>query len=271
MKTKIHYIYILAVTAMLASCQNELDPFSVSTNKGSFALSLQGPDINVQTQTRATLSATEAANYNIMVYQNSDELWAQKKKYSDLTATDYLLSIGSGYSVFAESCTESEAETANNGFGCKRYAGKSSAFDIRLSSITPVSVDCAAANGGLCVVFDKSFTDTFGRYSVEVTGERSLVFDSTNKATFNTAGQRTGGAVAYFNIPPSSESIDVALQIHARGAQVTSKTVTVKQGKITRFTVYGPNAGTGDNTGAIDIIIGFDDDFGSDDHPIILD
>ena len=272
MKTKIHYIYILVATVLLASCQNEQDPFDVSTNKGSFALSLQGPEINVQTDTRAVLTATEAANYNIMVYQNNDEIWAQKKKYSDLTATDYMLSVGSGYAVFAESCSEADAETVNDGFGCKRFAGTSEAFAITPSQTTPVSVNCTATNGGFCVVFDKSFTDTFGRYSVETTDEnRLLVFNGTNKATFTTEGVRTGGAVAYYNMPPNSESIEVPIQIHARGANTTDKTITVKQGKITRFTVYGPNAGTCDNTGGIDIIIDYDDDYGTDDHPIILD
>ena len=269
MKTKIQ-IMLLAVTALLAGCQNEQDPFSLSSNKGSFALNLQGPDIKVETETRAALSAEAAANYLISVFQNENQIWAQRKKFSDLTATDYMLSIGSGYYVYAESCDEEAAETANDGFGCKRFAGKSDAFAIEASKTTPVSVNCTATNGGLCVVFDKSFTDTFGRYSVETTGDRHLVFDGTNKATFTTEGERTGGAVAYYNMPPSGE-LEVTLEIHARGAQTTEKTVLVKLGKITRFTVYGPNAGTGDNTGGIDIIINYDDDYGNDDQPIVID
>lgn len=271
MKTKLQYIMLLAVTALFASCQSEQDPFNVSANKGSFALNLQGPEITVQTETRAALTVTEAANYNIMVYQNNDEVWAQKKKYSDLTATDYMLSVGSGYAVFAESCSEADAETVNDGFGCKRYGGTSDVFAIEASQTTPVSVNCSATNGGLCVVFDKSFTDTFGRYSVETTDEnRHLVFNADNKATFTTAGVRTGGAVAYYNMPPAGE-LEVPLQIHARGAQVKDKTVLLKLGKITRFTVYGPNAGTGDNTGGIDITIEYDDDYENTDHPVIID
>lgn len=268
MKTK--YIILLAAIALLAGCQNEMDLFDTQSNKGSFALDIQGPGITVQSETRAALTPEQAANYNIMVLQNSDEIWEQKRKYSALTGSDYLLSVGTGYSVYAESCTMEDAETVNDGFGCKRFAGRSDAFAIQASKTTEVSVNCAAANGGLCVVFDKSFTDVFGRYSVELTGERNLVFDGNNKATFNASGERTGGVVAYFNMPPSGE-LNIDLEVHARGAQVTPKTVLVKQGKITRFTVYGPNGGTGDNTGTIDIEIGYDDDYDNEDYPIIID
>lgn len=271
MKTKIQYTILLAATALLAGCQNEMDPFNAQSNKGSFALNIQGPDIEVQAETRAALTPDEAANYNIMVYQNSDELWELKKKYSTLTGSDYMLSVGTGYAVYAESCSEEDAETVNDGFGCKRFAGRSDAFAIEASKETPVSVNCTPTNGGLCVVFDKSFTDTFGgRYYVETTGDRHLVFDASNQATFDADKVRTGGAVAYFSMLPAEE-LDVDLEIHARGAQVTNKTVTVKLGKITRFTVYGPNAGTGDNTGGIDIEIIYDDDYDTDDHPILVD
>lgn len=270
MKTKIQYMILLAVIVLLAGCQNEMDPFNAQSNKGSFALNIQGPDIDVQTETRAALSATEAANYNIMVNQNGDELWEQKKKYSALTGSDFMLSVGTGYDVYVESCSEEDAETVNKGFGCKRFAGRSDAFAIEASQVTPVSVNCTPTNGGLCVVFDKSFTDTFGRYSVEIPGDRHLVFDASNQATFDANKVRTGGAVAYFSILPAEE-LEVALEVHARGAQVTNKTVTVKLGKITRFTVYGPNAGTGDNTGGIDIEINYDDDYDIDDYPILVD
>lgn len=271
MKTKIQYTILLAVTVLLASCQSEQDPFVRSSQKGSFALNLNAGEIVVNPETRAALTATEAANYNIMVNQNNDELWDQKKKYSDLTGSDYILGVGSGYTVYAESCTEGDAETVNNGFGCKRFAGKSASFAIEPSKVTEVSVDCEPTNGGLCVYFDNSFTSTFGRYSVETTDEnRHLVFNGDNKATFDTNGNRTGGAVAYYNMPSGGVSLDVPLEIHARGAQIVSKTVTITRGQITRLKVYGP-AGSGDNTGTIDIDIDIDDDFGTIDNPVIID
>lgn len=276
MKTKIQYIMLLAVTALLAGCNNEQDPFNVSSNKGSFALNLNNGKIVVNSGTRAdaeprTLSATEAANYNIMVYQNSIELWGQKKKYSALTDADCILSVGSGYAVYAESCSETEAET---GFGAPRYTGKSESFEIKASQTTPVSVTCTPANGGLCVVFDKSFTDVFGKYSVVTKDSRELVFNSENMATFTKVGtkdKRMGGAVAYYNVDPFSEEKTVQLEIHAKGAITITKDVLVKKGKVTRFTVNGPGAGTGNNTGTIDIEIDIDDDFGIDDNPINLD
>ena len=142
MKAKIQYIILLAVTVLLAGCNNEQDPFNVSSNKGSFALNLNNGVIVVNAETRAeprTLSASEVADYNLMVYQNSIELWNQKQKYKDLSSYN-MLSVGSGYSVYAESCTEAEAETD---FGCPRYAGKSESFEIEANKTTPVSVTVA--------------------------------------------------------------------------------------------------------------------------------
>lgn len=276
MKTKIQYIILLAVTVLLAGCNNEQDPFNVSSNKGSFALNLNNGEIVVNSGTRAdaeprTLSATEAANYNIMVYQNSIELWGQKKKYSALTDADCILSVGSGYAVYAESCSEAEAET---GFGFPRYEGRSESFEIQASQTTPVSVTCTPANGGLCVVFDKSLTDVFGKYWVETKDSRELVFNSENMATVTKVGtnvKRTGGAVAYYNMDAFSEEKTVQLEIHAKGAVTVTRDVLVKKGKVTIFTVNGPGAGTGSNTGTIDIEIDIDDDFGIDDNPINLD
>ena len=115
---------MLAATALLAGCMNEQEPFNTPSGEGTFALSLNKGEIVVNAETRAALSATDAANYNIMVYQNDYELWSQKKKYSALTGSDYILGVGTGYSVFAESCTEEEAETSNDGFGSKRFAGR---------------------------------------------------------------------------------------------------------------------------------------------------
>ena len=102
-------------------------------------------------------------------------------------------------------------------------------------------------------------------------------------ATFNNATpkKRTGGAVAYFNMPPEvvaaaiaanddNYGLEVPLVVHAKGAVNTNKTVLVKPGKITCLTVYGPGA-TGDGTGGIDIEIQYDDDFDNVDHTVVIE
>jgi len=266
MKTKIQYIMLLAVTALLAGCQSEQDPFSASSDKGSFTLSLNTGALVVKTETRTTLNSTQAANYNITFYQNNIKQWS--KKYSTLGAQDYVQSVGTSYSVSAESCTEAEAET---GWGCPRYYGRSESFEIVASATpTPVSVTCEPMNGGLCVEFDKSFTDTYTRFSATTTDARALKFDDTNKAIFDSeTGKRTGGSVAYYNILETDER-DVELEVVARGAQVTKKTVTLRAGKVMHLTVYGPNAG-GEDKGTINIEIEYDDQFDTEDHNVVID
>ncbi len=275
MRTKIQYIILLAVTVLLAGCNNEQDPFNVSSNKGSFALNLNNGEIVVNTETRGeprTLSASEAADYNIMVYQNSIEFWKQKQKYKNLSEYN-MLSVGSGYAVSAESCTEADAE---EGFGCPRYAGRSESFQIEANKNTSVTVTCTPTNGGLCVVFDESFTKVFGSYSVTTTDDRKLRFDATNGATFTKVDgkdkRNKEAAVAYYNLNSlSEEEKTVELEILAKGAKTITKEVLIKKGKITRFTVKGEDYGQGTNTGTIDIVIGYDDDYGTDDNSINVD
>lgn len=271
MKTKIQYMMLLAVTVLLAGCQSEQDPFKEPSDKGSFTLSLNTGALVVKTETRTTLNSTQAANYNIMLYQNNIKLWNQAKKYSALGAQDYVQSVGSSYSVSAESCTEAEAQTSNEGWGCPRYYGRSESFEIVASATpTPVSVTCEPMNGGLCVEFDKSFTDTYTRFSATTKDSRALTFDSENMATFDaTTGKRTSGAVAYYNIL-ETEARDVELEVVARGAQVTKKTVTLRAGKVMHLTVYGPNAG-GEDKGTINIEIEYDDQFDTEDHNVVID
>ena len=276
MKTKIQYIMLLAVTVLLAGCSNEQDPFNVSSNKGSFALNLSNGEIVVNTETRGeprSLSAKEAEDYNILVYHNSIELWNQKQKYKNLSEYN-MLSVGSGYAVYAESCTEADAE---EGYGSPRYAGLSESFEIEANKTTPVSVTCTPTNGGLCVVFDESFTKVFGSYSVTTTDDRKLRFDVTNGATFTKVDgkdirDKDKGAVAYYNMNSlSDEEKTVELEILAKGAKTITKEVLIKRGKITRFTVKGEDYGQGTNTGTIDIVIGYDDDYGTDDNSINVD
>lgn len=266
MKNKIQYMMLLAVTVLLAGCQSEQDPFKEPSDKGSFTLSLNTGALVVKTETRTTLNSTQAANYNITFYQNNIKQWS--KKYSALGAQDYVQSVGTSYSVSAESCTEAEAET---GWGCPRYYGRSESFEIVASATpTPVSVTCEPMNGGLCVEFDKSFTDTYTRFSATTTDARALKFDDTNKAIFDSeTGKRTGGSVAYYNISETDER-DVELEVVARGAQVTKKTVTLRAGKVMHLTVYGPNAG-GEDKGTINIEIEYDDQFDTEDHNVVID
>jgi 8-oxo-dGTP diphosphatase len=145
-------------------------------------------ELSLGSATRATstvISKEEADNYWVTVYKGQ-EICREKTRLKDLETR---LSAGYGYVVEAESCLEPEAESANNGWGQRRYTGQSASFAIKPGETTKVGVGCTVANAGVEVVFDETMAHHFTTsYSVTITeGERTIVFDKL------TGGKREAG------------------------------------------------------------------------------
>lgn len=221
---------------LLVSCVSEFDLPKVADEQGMFALSLTAAGQGNNGETRADdeswqeLTSTEAASYLITLTKDSKTLWGPKV-FSSITQTDCTQPVGAGYAISAESCTATEAESANKGWGQRRYYGKSSSFSITKNDITKVRVNCHIANAGLCVLFDESFTSYFTLgYSVTTDDGRALRFDET-----------TADNVAYYNIPDGATQHTVRLLVNASagwdGILHMERDLVMQPGRIYRLQV----------------------------------
>lgn len=152
---------------------------------GFFELTLSSVPATRATTTQIT--PEEAANFLVTIFKGNDII-RQTVRLGDL---DTRLSAGYGYTVQAESCSEAEAESANDGWGQKRFAGLSASFAIKAGETTDVNVGCSVANAGVELTYDESLLDYFT--SIEVTvksGNRTLTFTKNGQtAYFNTSAE----------------------------------------------------------------------------------
>ena len=220
---------ILLLPLLLMSCsvkEFDIPGFSGNDNTpadadsmGFFQLTLTS-----QTATRATsttLSPEEADNFLITVRKGTDVV-RSRQRLADL---DTRLSAGYGYTVQAESCTEEDAESSNEGWGQKRFAGLSGSFAIKAGETTSVNVGCSVANAGVELSYDKSLLNYFTSIEVTVTkGDRILRFT-------------TSGQTAYFNTDAEDAST-AAYTIKAEGPDGTINkegTLNLTKAKMSRI------------------------------------
>ncbi len=196
-------------------------------------------ELSLGSATRATstvISKEEADNYWVTVYKGQD-ISRETTRLRDLNKR---LSAGYGYIVEAESCLEPEAESANNGWGQRRYAGQSASFAIKPGETTKVGVGCTVANAGVEVVFDETMVHHFTTsYSVTITeGERTIVFDELTGGK-REAGVITPGSVAYYNIDESNtRTLTYTIEAYGEGKRlVKTDNMTLSKSKISRLTL----------------------------------
>jgi len=226
-------LYMLCAGALVvASCVSETDPFAskssdqeVQEGKGTLQIQLQGTDV-----TRATtpVSANEAKNYWITIYQNG----VVHTQATQLSSLSRLFDAGYGYSLMAESCKEADAEgNTDNPWGKPRYMGMSQSFAIVAGQTTTVPVTCKVANGGVSAYFDTSITSnaSFSGYSITI-NEKFPDGETDRKLEFKDNSEK----IAYFNIPEGGREIECIVK-----AGDVTKTITQKLevAKIKRLSV----------------------------------
>lgn len=239
----------LLAALFLAACISEYDgPWT--TDQGIFSLELAADGLDVEVETRAprNLTDAEAATFLVSLTQDETLVW-QQKAFNTITQADRTQPLGGGYIVSAEDVTDEDAESANDGWGCLRYAGQSEAFSIVSGQITHVTVPCKMANAGLNVIFDKSFTDFFTDYAVTTDDVRGLKFN-------------TNGYTAYYNTEATgSHTLDIIISASAGwdGTVRLERTLTLQAGKIIRLHVKlnSPEP----TEGNITLSITYDDEF----------
>lgn len=246
MRLSLRHIIPMFAVIILTACSGDAEMKDAGQGAFTFGITTDGMNIEVVTRTAHQLTANEAADYNITLNQGDETIWS--KRYADIIDADRTQPLGSGYTVSAENCSTDEAENANEGWGQRRFAGKSDPFVIVSKETTLVMVNCSMYNAGLCVLFDKSFTDYFSEYAVTTDDLRALKFNATNGAEFDAEHQMISGSVAYYNTDDSGlHSVRVVISASAGwdGTVRLARDLTLQRGKITRLRVRLSNAPMG--------------------------
>ena len=148
----------------------------------------------VEITTKASLNF-DVNEFNVSLSRGNEPIFSNKK-YGDIAGTAITCSASPDYVLTAESCTETEAESANQGWGQARVSGKEP-FDVVANESKTVTVNCGLANSSVSVDFSDYVTSMYTSYSIELHAidatSRTFTFDKNNY-TFKTA---------YFNVGES--------------------------------------------------------------------
>lgn len=184
-------LYILSLLGILSftSCSNEENPlFPDETGEIIFSV-VDTTEVEITTKASLNFDVNE---FNVSLSRGNEPIFSNKK-YGDIAGTAITCSASPDYVLTAESCTETEAESANQGWGQARVSGKES-FAVVANDSKTVTVNCGLANSSVSVDFSDYITSMFTAYSIEIHAtdapDRSFSFNENNYK-FKTA---------YFNV-----------------------------------------------------------------------
>lgn len=187
-------LYILSLMGLLSfvACSNEENPL-LSDETGEIRFSVVDT-----TEVEITTKASHYFDVNklkVSLSRGNEPIFFNKE-YGDIVGSAITCSASSDYMLTAESCTEDEAESANQGWGQARVSGKET-FAVAANESKTVTVNCGVANSSVSVGFSDYITSMYTSYSIELHAtdvtSRTFTFDKNNY-TFKTA---------YFNVGES--------------------------------------------------------------------
>lgn len=230
-------LFILSFVAVcLVSCsrQDDLVQGTDATEYGDLEVLFGGSTRSTTT----TISPEEAKNFLITVSQGSGEDETIIRGPQTLGTMNMRFPVGQGYAVYAESCTETDAEQNNNQWGQKRFVGKSEPFGVYKGQTTKVNVGMKVENSALCVVVHPSLANYFKTScTVSLTNEdRGLVWNYDNAGRVED-GETTDGQIAYFNIDETgSRTIKYTINAVAGDRTITKEgSITLARAKMSRL------------------------------------
>lgn len=246
MKRKTFLLACTCLLGWLGACTSDtgLKPqIQGEEENGEMTISFTGTAATRSTTT--TISPEEARNFLITVSQRvieeegEGEVTKIIRGPQALGAMNMRFPVGVNYSVYAESCSEADAETNNNHWGQKRFVGTSEDFEILKGQTTKVKVGMSVENAAMCVVINPSLSNFF-RESCTISlseADRGLVWNYDNAGQINEEGVTTDGQVAYFNLNGQEERI-VNYTITAKSENKTIEktgTITLEKAKMSRL------------------------------------
>lgn len=196
MNKQILYILSLMGLFSFAACSNEENSL-LSEETGEIRFSVVDT-----TEVEITTKASHYFDVNeikVSLSRGNESIFSNKK-YGDIAGSVITCSASPDYVLTAESCTETEAESANQGWGKARVSGKET-FAVAANESKTVTVNCGVANTSVSVDFSDYITSMYTSYSVELHAtdatSRTFTFDKSNY-TFKTA---------YFNVSESKREL----------------------------------------------------------------
>ena len=242
MHKKILYILSLMGLFSFAACTNEESPL-LSEGTGEIRFSVVDTT-EIEIATRASYYF-DVNKFNVSLNRGSEPIFSDKK-YGDLVGKTFTYSAGPDYVLTAESCTEAEAESANQGWGQARASGKESFAIVKDESKT-VTVNCGVVNSSVSVKFSDYITSMFTTYSIELHAtdatSRTFTFDKSNY-TFKTA---------YFNVGESGRKVAYTVSLLSFKNPYTG-TLTLEPSKSYNLSVKVEGEGT-NTTVTLDITV----------------
>ncbi len=227
-------LYILSLMGLLsfAACTNEENP-SLSEETGEIRFSVVDTT-EVEITTKATLKF-DVNEFNVSLSRGNESIFSNRK-YKDIAGSSITCSVSPDYVLTAESCTEAEAESANQGWGQARATGKES-FAVAANESKTVTVSCGLANSSVSVDFSDYITSMYTSYSIELHAtdatSRTFTFDKSNY-TFKTA---------YFNVSESKRELAYTVTLPSFEKPYTG-TLTLEPSKSYKLSVKVKGEGT---------------------------
>lgn len=227
-------LYILSLMGLLsfAACSNE-ENLLLSEETGEIRFSVVDTT-EVEITTKATLKF-DVNEFNVSLSRGNESIFSNRK-YKDIAGSSITCSVSPDYVLTAESCTEAEAESANQGWGQARATGKES-FAVAANESKTVTVSCGLANSLVSVDFSDYITSMYTSYSIELHAtdatSRTFTFDKSNY-TFKTA---------YFNVGESGRKLDYTVTLPSFTEPYTG-TLTLEPSKSYKLSVKVKGEGT---------------------------
>ena len=213
MKKNIIYTLLSLLILVLAGCDVKDWPENLSggteEGRGYIDVKLQGKDSETRSGNTSTVISKEEADLFLVTVTHNGDTVCQRKELMGLVHMSF--PVGNGYKVFVENITETQAESANDGWGAKRFTGRSKSFGIVSGQSTAVSVPCSQANAAvnINVIADNSSV------SVTASGGRQLT--------------TTESRVAFFNIDPSTP-LEITITVEKNG-EIKQEEITIDSPK----------------------------------------
>lgn len=184
MKRHILYtLYIWVAALMLASCVADIAPMP----KGWL-------HVAPPTKDSTTMTRTDSEIDYLVSIKKGENLIMSPIRYSQIKGA-IPLSAGEGYTLLAESCTKTEAESQPSIYGQPRYAGNA-AFVIVANESETITVNCSMANAAFCIVKDESFY--YPEFTVTATlNGRSLTFTDEGLMGYFNVGENGTAVLSY--------------------------------------------------------------------------